>query len=499
MSIRDPLLIGVLIGVAVGAYVLGVLSYCAFTRYSSKAPNRYTITRQMHTDHPGKASSYGIDGSFTPVRARSPSRFSFTNQYNFDAEGHAINGGLSSGARGDKVTLQNGVGPGRHPERAALSPPYFSPTHSKFARNSAPQIPGSAATSSQTLVSAALASPAIPRRPTENLKPVPLVKISPVTSEQPTPANHARSYSVPAASSPVMQRPASPVAWHLPSRSRPMTKLREDFKHSHSRSEYALYGIPTPSLTATPDTEGTNQPIVLNEKILEASRAPTPSSSVCNDPLVSTRDSTPSPMRESVIQLYESFPAPPDSDPKESTAKTLPRITSNAPTIRAPAPTAATLIIAPPALKRPVRPLTIQTHQGGSVSIPLPQHQGLPSRPYTTSQAGPFLVPTSRPSSASSQATLVSPRRMPKSISARGSLVSLAEDSFLMPPRTPPTPRSPSLSSLRPKTPPRPMSSRNGIYIGSGFTKPQPDDRLSFECVGEISATFPAAFTPRSL
>ena len=496
MSVRDPLLIGVLVGVAIGAYGLGVLSYFAFTRYSSKAPNRYALTQKVHTDHPGKASSYGIDGSFTPVRAGSPSRFSFTEQYNFDAEGHANDGGMSLGARGDKVTLQSGVEHGPHPGRAALSPPHFNPTHSDFARNGPPQIPGSAATSSHSLVTGTLVSPAVPQRPTENLKHVPLVKISPVTSEQPTPVKHARSYSVPAPSSPVIQRPASPVAWHLPSRSRSVTKLQECFKDKHLDSGYTLYGISTPSPTATPDTEGRNQPIVLDAKIFEASQTPTPSSSVCDDLLLPVRDSTLSP--ESIIRFYKSFPVPPDTNPKESIAETRPRTTSNTPTIRATAPNAAPYITAPPALIPPVR-LTIQTQRGGSVPIPLPQHRGLPSRPHTASQTGAFLVSTSRPSSVSSQSTLVSPKRLPRPVSARGSLVSLAEDSFLMPPRTPPTPRSPSLSSLRPKTPPRSMSSRNAIYIGSGFTKPQPEDRLSFECIGEINATPPAASTPRSL
>lgn len=496
MYIQDSLFIGVLIGVAVGAYVLGVLSYCVFTRYSSKAANRNTITQKTHTDHPGKASSYGIDGSFTPVRAGTPSHFSFTKQYNYNAEGHAIDGSLSLGARGDEVPLQSGVELGPHPGKAALSPPYLSPPLSNFAQSGLPQIPGSAATSSQSLITATLVSPAIPRRPTENLKPVPLVKILPVTSEQPTPVNLTQYYPVPVPSSPVMQRPASPVAWHLPSRSRSMTKLQEDSEHEHSDSKY---GIAIPSPGATPDTEGKNQPIVLDVKIFEASQAPTPGSSVCSDPLLPARDSTPSPMRESVIQLYESFPVPPDSNPNENIAETRPRTTSGVRTIRAPAPTTTPHITAPPMLKRPVRPLTIQTYRGGSVSTPLPQHQGLPSRPHTASQAGAFLVPTSRPSSASSQITLVSPKRIPKSMSARGSLVSLTEDSFLMPPRTPPTPRSPSQSSLRPKTPPRPMSSRNTIYIGSGSNKPQPEDRLSFECIGELNATFPAAFTPRSL
>jgi hypothetical protein len=266
MSIRDPLFIGVLIAVAVGAYILGVLSYYAFTRYSLKALNCHISTQQVHNDHPGKASSYGIDGSFTPVRATSPARFSFTKEYNFDAKGHASNGGLSSKARGDEIAFHSDP---EDPPWEAFSSPHFNPTHANFAQNGPPQTPGSATTSSQTLVSGTPVSSAIPGRPTaEDLKPIPLVKISTVTSEQPTPVNRARSHSVPAPSPPVVQRPASPVAWHLPSRSRPMTK---DFKHEHSDSEYSLYGIPTPSLTATSDTEVRNHPIACGAKIFEAS------------------------------------------------------------------------------------------------------------------------------------------------------------------------------------------------------------------------------------
>lgn len=498
MSIQDPLLIGVLIAIGVGAYILGVLSHYAFTRYSLKALNYHTRTQQVNTDHSGKASSHGIDGSITPARATYPARFSFTKQNNFNAKGHERNESLSSSARGDKVAFHSDVEFGPHPGMAALSPPHFSPTHVNFALSGSPQTPGSATTSSQSLVSGILVSSEVPRRPNaEDLKPIPLVKISTATSEEHMPVNHARSYSVPVPSSPVVQWPESPVAWHLPSRSRPMTK---HLQHEHSDSEYTLCGIPTPSPTAIVHTEVRNRPIALGTKILEDSRALTPSLSVYNDPLPSVRDSTPSPTPESVMQLYECFPTPPDSNPKESTAETHPQITDKPPTIPAPAPPTTRPTAVPK--KRPVRPLTIQTHRGSSASISPLQHQGVLKRSHTTSQAGQVSAPASRLSSASSQATLVSPKRVHKSASARGSLVSLAEDSFLVPPRTPPAPRlatSLSLSNLRSKTQVRPMYSRSAFYFGSGLSKPQPEDRLSFECKGELGTTFPAPFTPRSL
>ena len=483
MSIQDPLFIGVLLATGLCAYVLGILSHYVFNRYSLKALNYHTRTQQAHAGHPGKASSHGIDGSNNPARATSSS---------------STNGRLSSRVRGGKVAFHSDVELGTHPGMVALSPLHFSPTHANFALKDPPQTPESATASSQSLVSGTLVSSAMRRQPTtKDSKPIPLVKISNVTSEQPAPVNHVRSYSVPVPSSPVVQWPESPVAWHLPSRSRPMTK---HLKHDHSDSEYSLCGIPTPSPTATPDAEVRNRPIALGAKIFEAPRALTPSSSVYSDPLLSVRGSTPSPTPEIVIQLYESFPSPPDSNPKETTAKTLPRSTSNTPTSHASAPPTTPLIAMPK--RRPVRPLTIQTHRGGSASVPSLDHQGLLKRPHTASQSGQFSVPTSRPSSTSSQTTLVSPKRMYKSASARGSLVSLAEDSFLVPPRTPPTPRlatSLSLSNLRSKAPPRPISLRNAFYFSSGFSKPQPEDRLSFECKGELSPTFPELFTPQSL
>ena len=488
MSIQDPLLVGVLLAIGVCAYVLGVLSFYVFNRYSLKALNYHTRTQQMHTDHPGKASSHGIDGSNNPVRATSPVHLSFT-------KGNESNGSLSSKAHGSKLALHSDVEFGPHPGMVAFSQPHFSPTHANFASKGRPQTPGSATVSAQSLVSGTLISSAMPRRPTvEDWKPIPLVKISTVTSEQPVPVNHARSYSVPVPSSPVVQWPESPVPWHLPSRSRPMT---DHLKYEHSDSEYSLSGIPTPSPTATPDAEVTNQPIVLGTKISEAARALTPSSSVYSDAPLSVRDSTPSPTPESAMQLYKSFPAPPHSHPKENTADTPPLSASDTP---APAPPTAWPIAAPK--KGPVRPLTIQTHRGYSASVTSLQHQGLLKRSHTASQAGEFSAPTSRRSSSSSQATLVSPKRMYKSASARGSLVSLAEDSFLVPPRTPPTPRlapSLSLSNLRPKTSTRPVPLRNAFYLSSGLSKPQPEDRLSFECKGELSMTSPEHFTPRSL
>ena len=412
---------------------------------------------------------------------------------------HASIGSLSSenrrhkGARHSDVEL--GPRPGSDTPKA-LSLPYFNLTPSNFALNGAPLTPGSAATSSHPFVSATLVSPAMPQRPTEHLKSIPAVKISPVTSERSTPLNRARSHSMPVPQPPVVQRPVSPVAWHLPSRSR-STTTRENLKHEYSDSEYSHCGVSTPP-PATPDTEGRNQPVVLSTKIFEAARAFTPSPSVCNDPLLSVRDSVRSslsPTPESVRNLYKSFPEPPDSNPKAGATLARPATAGSAPTIRASAPVTAFPTV-PAALKGPVRPLTIQTGRRGSSPMLSPPLLGLPGRPTTASQAGALSVPTSRPSSASSQGTLVSPKRPHKSTSVRGSLVSLAEDSFLMPPRTPPTPQSPSLSSLRLKTPPRPTSSRNATYFGSGFTKPQPEERLSFECKGEINAT---SFTPRSL
>jgi hypothetical protein len=497
MSMRDPLLIGVLIAIGVCAYILGALSHYAFTRYSLKALNYHTRSQRVNNDRPRKASSHGIDGSITPVRVPYPAHISFTKPNHFNAKGNESNGSLSSSSRGDKAAFHD-VELGPHPGTVALSPSHFSPTHVNFALNGPSQTPGSATTSSQSLVSGTLVSSVVSRQPNaENWKPIPLVKVSTVTSEQSTPVNHARSYSVPVPSSPVVQSPESPVAWHLPSRSRPLTK---HLKLEHSDSEPSLYDIPTPPPTAPPYAEVRNQPIALGTKVFEASRALTPSSSVCNDPLLSVRDSTPSPTPESVLQLYECFPAPPDSNPKEGTAETPPQTVSNAPTI----PASALPTLRPIAVlkKPPVRPLTIQTRRGSSVSTPPLQHQGLLKLPHSASQAGQFSVPRSRSSSTSSQSTLVSTKRVHKSASTRGSLVSLAEDSFLVSPRTPPTPRlatSLSLSNLCPKTPPRPMSSRNALYLSSRFSKPQPEDRLSFECKGDISTTFPASFTPRSL
>jgi len=498
MSIGDPLLIGVLIAIGVGAYILGVLSHYAFTRFSSNALSYHARAQQVNTDHPGKASSYGTDGSRTPVRATYPADFSFTKQNNFNAKGYESNGSLSSSARGDKVAFHSDVEFGPHPGMVALSPPHPSPTHVNFALNGPPQTPGSATASSQSLVSGSPVSSAVSRRPNaEDLKPIPLVKISSVTSGQSTPVKLARSYSVPVPSSPVVQSPESPVAWHLPSRSRPITK---HLKHEHSDSEHSLCAIPTPSTTATPDTEVGNRPIALGTKMFEASRALTPGSSVCNDPLLSVRGSTPSPTPESVLQLYECFPPPPDSNPKESTAETRPQTMSNTPTIPASVPSTVQPIAVPK--RPPVRPLTIQTRRGSSVSTPPLQHQGVLKRSHTASQVGQPSAPTSRPPSSSSEATLVSPKRVYKSASTRGSLVSLAADSFLVPPRTPPTPRlatSLSLSNLHPKTLPRPTYSRNTFYFGSGLSKPQLEDRLSFECKGDSSMTFSAPFTPRSL
>lgn len=487
MSIRDPLFIGVLLATGGCAYVLGVLSHYVFTRYSSKALSYHTSTQQVHANHPGKALSHGIDN---PARATSPVHSSST-------KGYESNGSPYSRARGGKAAFHSDVELGTHPGMVALSPLHFSPTHANFALKGPPETPGSVTTSAPSLVSGTLVSSASQQPTAEDLKPIPLVKISTVTSDQPAPVNHARSYSVPVPSSPVMQWPESPVAWHLPSRSRPMTK---HLKHEYSDSEYTLCGIPTPSPTASPDTEGRDRPIALGAKISEAARALTPSSSVYSDPLLSVRGSTPSPTPEIVIQLYDCFPSPPDSNPKESTAKPRPRSTSNTPTSHASAPPTTPPIAI--SKKRPVRPLTIQTHRGASASLPSLDHQGLLKRPRTASQAGQSSAPTSRPSSTSSQTTLVSPKRMYKSASARGSLVSLAENSFLVPPRTPPTPRlatSLSLSNLRSKTPPRPISLRNAFYFSSGHSKPQPEDRLSFECKGELDVTFPEPFTPRSL
>jgi hypothetical protein len=134
--------------------------------------------------------------------------------------------------------------------RKPLSLPYYrSRSTPSFALNGAPYTLESAATGSHPFVNQPLVSPVIPRRPTmEDLKPV-LVKASP--SEQPLPINHSRSCSVPVPLSPVVRRPPSSVAWHLPSRSRSMPKLRESLKHERSDSEHSLYGIQTPPPTAT--------------------------------------------------------------------------------------------------------------------------------------------------------------------------------------------------------------------------------------------------------
>ena len=178
------------------------------------------------------------------------------------------------------------------------------------------------------------------------------------------------------------------------------------------------------------------------------------------------------------MQLYGSFPAPPAPDPKESAAETRPRTLSNASMIRITAPTPARPTTAPETLIRPVRPLTIRPRRGGSISISPPQHHGLPNRPHT---AGALGATTSKPSSASSQGTIVSPRRIHRSTSASGSLASLAEDSFLVPQRSPPTPRlatSSSLSNIRPKTPPRPTSSRKAVYFNPASTRPQPEGAM---------------------
>lgn len=484
MSRRDPPLIALLTTVAVGAYVLGVLSYYAFSRCFSKAPT----TQQMHADHAGKASSFGIDGSFTPIRARSPSRFSLTTQDHPSAERPTSIGSLYSEIRGDRVAIHGDIEPGSYPQdwrdtSKPLSLPYYGSLHPNYAPNGALRAPGSAATSSQPLVNATGIRPTIPRRRTmEDLKPIPLVQISPVMSE---PVNHARSCSVPAPLSPV-RPPPSGVAWHLPSRSRSITKRQEGFKHEQSASEYPPYGIPTPPPTATAEREGRRRPTVLDSNIFEASLAVTPSSNGCTDPLLSVQsvqDSvrlTPSPTLESVVQLYESFPEPPEPNPKENTSGARPRTTSNASTIQVSAPTAAHPNPIPVPLKHPGRPHTIRPRRAGSFSIPHPQPHRLPSRPHTASAAGS--VPIPRPSLASNQVALASPKRVYKSPSANVSLVSLAEDSFIVPPHSPPTPRlatPSSMSSLRPKTPPRSVSSRNAIYFGSGSTNPQPEDRCN--------------------
>jgi len=481
VSIRDPLLIAALTGVAVGAYILGVLSYYIFTRCLSKGPNRHSPTQQVHIEQPGKASSYGIEGSFTPIRARSPSHFSFTKQYNLNAERHTSTRSHSSEVPEDKPALHRYTEPRPDPQTNGrntsklLSPPYCSP-HTNSAPNVAPQTLESVPTAPQPLVSPTLVSPVILRRPTTGDP----VKASP--SEQTLPINHARSCSVPVALSPLVRPPPSTVAWHLPSRSRSMPKLRDSFKHERSDSEHSVYGTPTPTATATAtaESEEVDRVIILDAKIFEASRALKPRSSVYLDPL-SVRDSirsTLSPTPESIMQLYGSFPAPPAPNPKEVTSETRPRTTSNASMIRASAPTTARPTTAPEVLIRPVRPLTLRPRRGGSVSVPPPQHHGLPSRPHT---AGALSVPTSKSSSAFNQVTPTSPKRIHKSTSASGSLASLAEDPFLVPQRSAPTPRlatSSSLSNIRPKTPPRLTSSRNAIFFDSGPTKPQPENAV---------------------
>lgn len=485
MSIRDPPLIAVLTILAVGAYGLGVLSYYTVTRCLSRAPNRRSHTQQVHIDNPGKRSSYGIAGSFSPTRARSPSRFSFTKQYYLNAERHTSNGSHSSEVRGDKTALHSDLEARPHPETYGkdtsklFSPPYGGAIHANLGLNGSPPTLGSAASASQPFVKPAPVSPVIPKRPTiENLKTVE-VKNSP--SEQPQPINHTRSCSVPLPLSPVVRRPPSTVAWHLPSRSRSLPKLRESSKYERSDSDHSVsvYGIPTPPPTATTNANmaDADRLIVLDEKIFEASRTLKPSSNAYLDPLsmrTSIR-STPSPTLESIMQLYGSFPAPPAPDPKESTVETRSRTPSNASMIRVTAPTPARPTTAPETLIRPVRPLTIRPRRGGSISSPAPQHHGLPNRPHT---AGALGTTTSKLSSASSQGTLVSPKRIHRSTSASGSLAALAEDSFLVPQRSPPTPRlatSSSLSSIRPKTPPRPTSSRNAVYFDSASARPQPE------------------------
>lgn len=472
--------------VALGAYLLGVLSYFTFIRCSSKATNRRPLTQQTHIDHPGTASSYGIEGSFTPTQATSPSRFSFTKHYYLNAEGHTSIGSHSSEVREDKVILHSDIEPRPHPQTNGrdtsklLSPLYGGTIHTNLALNGAPQILESAPTATQPIVNPTnptLVSPVNPRRQTmESVKPI-QVNTSP--SEQPLAINHTRSCSVPVPLSPAVRRPPSSVAWHLPSRSRSMPKLRESSKHERSDSEHSgsVYGIHTPPPTA-PARDDVNRPIILDAKIFEASRALKPSSSVHIDPLsvrASIR-STPSPTLESIMQLYGSFPAPPAPNPKES--ETRPPTTSNASMIRASAQTIARPTTAPEVLMRPVRPLTIRPRRAGSVTTSPAQHHGLPSRPHT---AGALLAPAPKPFSASSQVTLTSPRRIHRSTSANGSLASLAEDSFLVPPRTAPTPRLAtlsSMSSIRPKTPPRPTSSRNAVYFDPRSTKPQPEGSM---------------------
>ena len=476
MSRRDPPLIAVLTIIAVGAYVLGALSYYAFTRCWKRAPNRRSPTQEAYSDRLRNTSSYGLDGTFTPIRPTFPSHFSITKLYDLNAERQASIGSLSLEARGDKAALHSDIEPKPHSQAERdtskpLSSPSCIPTHASFALNVESAVP-----SSQSPVNTTLVRPTIPRRPTlEDLKSVPFVNAS--LSEQPI--NHARSSSVPLSSA--EGRPPSSVAWHLPSRSRSITKLREDFKNEPSESDCSVYGVSTPPPSAIAD-EGRNQPFVLNAKISEASRAShAPSSTVYIDPLLAVRDSirsSPSPTPESIMRLYGSFPAPPESNPKQRAAETRPRTASNPSVVGVSEPTTGHLTKVPTPLIHPVRPLTIRSRRGGSVSIPSPQHYGLPSRPHT---AGASSASRARPSSPSSQVTLTSPKRAYKSTSAGGSLVSPAEDSFLVPTRAPPTPRSttsPSLSSLRPKTPPRPTSSRNAVYLGPESIRPPAKDAV---------------------
>ncbi len=464
----------------------------------SKAPNRRSRTQQVHVDNPGKRSSYGIDGSFTPTQATSPSRFSFAKQYYLNTERHTSIGTHSSEVREDKATLHRDIEARPHPEAYGkdtsklFSPPYSGAIHTNLSLNDAPQTRERPATASQPFVNPTLVSPVILKRPTmDNLKPVE-VKASP--SEQTLPINHTRSCSVPLPLFPVVQRPPSTVAWHLPSRSRSLPKLRESSKYERSDSDHSVsvYGIPTPPPTAsaTTDMVDANRLIVLDAKIFEASRTLKPSPSVYLDPL-SMRNSvrsTPSPTLESIMQLYGSFPAPPAPTSEESTVETRPRTASNASMIRVSVPTPARPTTAPETmirpvhpttdpetLVRPVRPLIIRPRRGGSISGPPPQHHGLPHRPHT---AGALSVPTSKPSSSSSQGTLVSPKRITRSTSANASLALPTEDLFLVPSRTAPTPRlatSSSLSSIRPKTPPRPTSSRKAVYFNPASTRPQPE------------------------
>ena len=474
MARRDASLITVLTIMAVGAYTLGVLSHYAFTRCWRKPLNPSPPSQPTYSDHPRKTSSYGIDGSFTPIRPTFPSHFSFTKQYEQRDESL---GSLSSETRGDKIVLHSDIEPKPHfrawRDTSPLSSPYSTQTYTSFALNDAPQIPERAAPSSQSPVNPTTVRPDIPRRPTlEDLRSDPSGESSLITSEQPI--NHARSCSEPL--SPADCRPTSSVAWHLPSRSRSITKVPESFRNEPSESDCSVYALSTSPCTVTlpmiADEEERNRPATQGAKIFEASRAArAPSSTIFIDPLLAVQDSvrsSPSPTPESIMGLYGSFPAPPESNRKESAVETRPRTMSNPSKVRAPALTTAYPTTTPAPLVRPFFPLTVRTHHGGSFSIPSPQLYGLPSR---SPPAGASPAPRASPSSSSSQTTLTSPKRAYKSTSASGSFASLTDDAFLVPPRTPPTPRlatPSSLSSLRPKTPPRPTSSRNAIYHSPG-------------------------------